>query len=116
MICEIDLEPVSSQNETDSQRRIFDVISANLHKQNEASAKAAALADDIRRLGAVQKSRSDVSEFLDALWVNLVEIACYTPPGHPWQDTLVQAVQNLQQTGGRVWQGDEVCIVVYLLL
>ncbi|KAJ4328962.1 hypothetical protein N0V84_000533 [Fusarium piperis] len=104
---EIDLEPVSSQNKHDSQKRVFSIISTNLRKSGETSTKAPALADDIRKLCAAQKSESDISDFLDALWVNLLEIASCAPPDHPWQSTLVQAVQNLQKTGGPVGQGDK---------
>lgn len=112
---EIDLEPVSSQNETDSQKRVFGVIEAGLEGPGDASTKAAALADDLRTLGAAQKSRGEAIEFIDDLCVMVVDIAHLTPPDHLWQDTLVQVVQSLQQTDGHVGELEEVGIVFTLL-
>ncbi|WAO95451.1 Hypothetical protein NCS54_01307400 [Fusarium falciforme] len=96
----IDLtEPESTQN-------LLDVIQAGLGRPCDVSTKAAALADDIRTLGAARRDIGEASEFIEELCGVVVCVAFLLPPGHPWQDTFVQTMQNVQQTDGD-YESDE---------
>jgi hypothetical protein len=112
---EIDLESAACPNDTEDQKRLFEVIKAGLQRPGDAPTKAAALADDLRTLGEARKSRDEAPEFIEELCAMLVGIPRLLPPDHPWQDTLVQAVQNLQQTNGNVGEFNEVSILFSLL-
>ncbi|RSL88701.1 hypothetical protein CEP51_001635 [Fusarium floridanum] len=97
----------SLANESDPTKRLFDIIKSGLRRRGDVSTKAATLADDIRREGAVRRSKNEAHWFIQGLCIVVVEIAHLLPPDHPWQDTFVQAMQNVQQTDGHIEQFDE---------
>ncbi|RSL44806.1 hypothetical protein CEP54_014535 [Fusarium duplospermum] len=94
-------------NESGPTKRLFDIIRAGLRRRGDVSTKAAALADDIRTEGAARRSKNEAYSFIETLCFVVVEIAYFLPPDHPWQDTFVQAMQNVQQTEEDVEQLDK---------
>ncbi|RSL73074.1 hypothetical protein CEP53_000885 [Fusarium sp. AF-6] len=101
-------------DEPDFVQHLFDVIKDGLDGPGDVSTNAAALADTIRAEGAAaladairEGSKNGAHWFIEALCIVVVEIACFLPPDHPWQDTFVQAMLNVQQTDGHVEQLDE---------
>lgn len=102
----INLKRPIDLNEPESTQNLLDVIQAGLGRPGDVSTKAAALADDIRTLGAARRDIGEASEFIEELCGVVVCVAFLLPPGHPWQDTFVQTMQNVQQTDGD-YESDE---------
>ena len=106
MIDHINLQGVIYPDDPESTRRLLDVIQVGLGRPGDVSTKAAALADDIRTLGAARRAMGEASDFIEELCGITVCVAFFLPPGHPWQDTFVQTMQNVQQTDGD-YESDE---------
>ncbi|TEA11001.1 hypothetical protein C8034_v008283 [Colletotrichum sidae] len=102
----IDLQSVDQSTTSDSQRVILSLVKQPLVSTQDSANRSTAIADGLRRLGASQPSEGQVEGFLWDLWMVMVDVAYLVPPDHPWQDVLVEAVKNLQQTGGRVGTQD----------
>lgn len=94
----INLDGLIYSEDDDSIKRLVDVIKVGLGRSGDVPTKAAALADDIRRLGATYSATGQSWEIVPNLCSIVVSVAHRLPPDHPWQDTFVQAMQNLQQT------------------
>ncbi|RSM04544.1 hypothetical protein CEP52_006753 [Fusarium oligoseptatum] len=110
----IDFNRDRPADEPDFVQHLFEVIKDGLDGPGDVSTNAAALADTIRAEGAAaladairEGSKNGAHWFIEALCILVVEIAHFLPPDHPWQDTFVQAMQNVQQTDGHVEQLDE---------
>jgi len=90
-------------------RAIFDVLKATLQYPANAQAKGVKLADDIIFLS---ESKEGGGPGLWWVWMVVLDIARCIPPGHSWQDSLLQCLDNLCQRGGRPkaynkWPNDE---------
>ncbi|KAI8653790.1 hypothetical protein LRP88_00468 [Fusarium phalaenopsidis] len=100
MIDHINLKSAIYPDEPESTQRLLDVIQVGLGRSGDVSTKAAALADDIRTLGEARRAIGEASDFIEELCGVAVDVAFHLPPDHPWQDTFVQTMQNVQQTDG----------------
>ncbi|UPK95599.1 hypothetical protein LCI18_006534 [Fusarium solani-melongenae] len=108
MIDHIHLKSAIGPNELEStQQHLLDVIQAGLGRPGDVSTKAAALADDIRTLGAARRDIGEARDFIGELCGVVVGVAALLPPDHPWQDTFVQTMQNVQQTDGDYHSDEE---------
>ncbi|KAK6210009.1 hypothetical protein QIS74_11593 [Colletotrichum tabaci] len=102
MAHDINLGTVGEQTATESQEKIFRILQTHLQSGENTSTSSSELADAIQQLGATKSSRDAASGFLWDLWVVVVDLAYLIPPDHPWQDTLIGAIQTLRQTGGLI--------------
>ncbi|KAI8653046.1 hypothetical protein NCS55_01288100 [Fusarium keratoplasticum] len=81
MIDHINLQGVIYPDDPESTRRLLDVIQVGLGRPGDVSTKAAALADDIRTLGAARRAMGEASDFIEEL-------------------CGITTMQNVQQTDG----------------
>ncbi len=106
----ISLQPAEDLELTPIQGAIFNVLKATLQYPAKAQAKGIKLADDIDFFSKSTEGGTGLWE----IWDVVLEIACCIPPGHPWQDSLLQALDNLRRREGRVEgyssEVEEVCI------
>ncbi|KAM6510527.1 hypothetical protein FSOLCH5_010968 [Fusarium solani] len=100
MVNHINLKSAIYPDDPESTQRLLDVIQVGLGRPGDVSTKAAALADDIRTLGEARRAMGEASDFIEELCGVAVDVAFHLPPDHPWQDTFVQTMQNVQQTEG----------------
>ncbi|KAL2674195.1 hypothetical protein Neosp_012645 [[Neocosmospora] mangrovei] len=92
------LDDLIYSKDSDSIKRLADVIKVGLGRSGDVSTKAAALADNIRTLGATYSATGQAWEIIPDLCSIMISVAYRLPPDHPWQNTFVQAMQNVQQT------------------
>ncbi|KAL8904591.1 MAG: hypothetical protein Q9171_006996 [Xanthocarpia ochracea] len=104
---DIDLQSVEEINLTHSERAIFNVLQATLQYPASPQAKCAKLADDIEFCCGSREGGIDVGEILWEVWSLVIDIACCIPPGHSWQDSLVQSLDNLRRRDGAIPQYHE---------
>ncbi|CCF33630.1 hypothetical protein CH063_01005 [Colletotrichum higginsianum] len=107
MAYEIDLSVLEEQDATESQKEIVEILRAHLHGEGSRHTSSSELADAIQQLGATKASRDAASDFLWHLWMVVVDFAYLIPPDHPWQGTLIGAIQTLRQTGGLIVATEE---------
>ncbi|KAL8912921.1 MAG: hypothetical protein Q9172_007401 [Xanthocarpia lactea] len=105
---DIDLQSVEEINLTHSERAIFNVLQATLLYPASPQAKCARLADDIEFCCGSREGGVNVNEILWQLWSLLIDIACCIPPGHSWQDILLQSLDILRRRDGAIPQYNEV--------
>lgn len=86
----------------DSERAVFKVLKATLEYPTDVRVKAQKLADDINFFCKSRIGNIDEGEILWQLWGLLLDITCCIPPGHPWQECLVQALDSLRQRDGAI--------------
>ncbi|KAK0647223.1 hypothetical protein DIS24_g7919 [Lasiodiplodia hormozganensis] len=96
---EIDLQPVEEIDFTNSERAIFNVLKATLQYPANPQVKGLKLADDIDFFCKSAEGEGAVSAILWDVWGVMVEIVYRIPPGHPWQVSLVQSLDNPTYTG-----------------
>ncbi len=76
-------------------REILNVFKATLEFSTDTKRKAAKLAEDISFVNQAVEG----GNCLPDIWDVILRIAWCLPPGHPWQDSLVQSMGNLCQRG-----------------
>lgn len=91
------------------ERPIARLIATTVAYEADTGLKAAKLANDIKFICQAEdikvKSRSNgstegIEEVLSNIWYLVIDIARLTPPNHPRQNCLVEAVEILRQTEG----------------
>ncbi len=97
------LEDEASPNRiaTDDERIAFNVLKATFQYPTTTKVKAAKLAEDIKFLiqPYVEGEHFSSQDSLISLWNLILRIVWCLPPGHPWQDSLVQSLRGLGQLG-----------------
>ena len=99
----------------DYERPMFDIFKATLRYPVTTEEKATKLADDIAFFFRSREKNVDLGEMTWRVWSLLLDIASAIPAGHPWQDSLLQALENLQQRGDTLLDENDVgaAIVLY---
>lgn len=106
---EVDLQPVEKRKwYPDSQRAIFNVLRATLQYPANPEVKSARLVDDIKFFFRGVDEWNKRGILLDHLWRVIIETACCIPPGHSWQDSLLESLKSLRQQGGPYADNDKV--------
>lgn len=88
--------------------RVINVLKATRQYPTTPQAKNTKLGDDIvffckaQEKGASGDEASDVVEDLWQVWSVVIDVAGCIASGHPWQQSLVQALGNLRQWDGTV--------------
>jgi hypothetical protein len=99
---EINLQAIAGTNLPKPQREIFDTFTTSLYSKGNSQAHAKTIADAIHRLCHATESEDHVGNILWNLWSVLIDIVQRIPPDHPWQETLVRALDNLRHRNGVV--------------
>lgn len=92
----------------DYERPMYKVLKATLEYPADPEAKALKLADDIRFVTGWKDDVDDASCVLWQLWSLVLNIAKCIPPDHPWQQSLILALDTLQRRDDSVIEHDEV--------
>ncbi|KAI1213843.1 uncharacterized protein F4807DRAFT_409338 [Annulohypoxylon truncatum] len=85
----------------DFDRPIYNMLKATLQYPADPKSIGAKLAGDITfmcRTPMLDGSPADTC----SMWTVIIQLSRYIPPDHPWQDSLVQAVDNLRQQEGPI--------------
>lgn len=104
---DVDLQFVEADLE-DHERPMYNVLRATLEFPADPEAKASKLADDIRFMSGWKNESSHADCVLWQLWRLILNIAKCIPVGHPWQHSLIQALDILQRRDDSVIEHDEV--------
>ncbi|KAI0006249.1 hypothetical protein F4779DRAFT_597146 [Xylariaceae sp. FL0662B] len=84
-------------------RVIFNLLKATLqYPTANPRLTAAKLADDINFICQAEDRPGGIPNVILWVWSEVIDLATCIPPDHPWQDALVQAVENLRQREGAV--------------
>ncbi|KAL2755758.1 hypothetical protein ACRALDRAFT_1076755 [Sodiomyces alcalophilus JCM 7366] len=99
----ISLQPIEDElakwgASADGQLAILNVFKATLQYPTTPELKAEKIADDISFFCRTNKP----GIVLWPVWFAVIDIAGCIPPDHPWQHSLVQALDNLRHRGGSV--------------
>jgi hypothetical protein len=107
---EPNLQAVEATNFTGSERAIFNVLKATLQYPARPATKAAKLVDDIRFFckSAEDDGGGYDDEILWDVWSVVIDLVCYMPPDHPWQDSVVQALSSLHQRDDAISEQNKV--------
>ena len=81
----------------DHERPIYNVLKATLEYPADPGAKASKLADDIRFISGWRNEANHADCVLWQLWRLVLNIASCIPADHPWQHSLIQALDTLQK-------------------
>ncbi len=86
---------------TDDERLAFNVLKATFEYRTTTKVRAAKLAEDIKFLiqPYVEGKNCASQGSLIFLWDLILRMVWCLPPGHPWQDSLVQSLRGLGQMG-----------------
>ena len=82
------------------EQEIFDTITTSLNSKGNSQAHAKTIADAIHRLCPATESEDHIAVVLWNLWSVFLHIVELVPLEHPWQDTLVRALDNLRHRKG----------------
>ncbi|KAK0645294.1 hypothetical protein DIS24_g8068 [Lasiodiplodia hormozganensis] len=107
MAVEVNFQSVEDIEFTASERAIFNVLKATLQYPANPQTKATKLAADIEFFCNSAEGAAAIDELLWYLWAVIVEIAQQIPPGHPWQVSLIESLDNLRQRDGSVLGSDK---------
>lgn len=105
---DVDLQSIEKIDLRYSERAIFNVLKATLQYPATPQAKCSKLADDIEFCCGSREEGVNVNEILWELWSLVIDIASCVPPGHSWQDILLQSVDILRRRDGAIPQYNEV--------
>ncbi len=105
---DVDLQSIEKIDLRYSERAIFNILKATLQYPATPQAKCAKLADDIEFCCGSREGGVNVNEILWELWSLVIDIACCIPPGHSWQDILLQSFDILRRRDGAIPQYNEV--------
>ncbi|KAI1497566.1 hypothetical protein F5X99DRAFT_396471 [Biscogniauxia marginata] len=107
---EVDLQGLDNLDFPDFMRAIFNILRATLqYPADNTKLTAAKLAEDIKFVCQAEDRSGGIGGVILFTWMVVIEISQYVPPNHPWQDCLVQAVENLHQQEDAV-PGERVCL------
>ncbi|KUI54572.1 hypothetical protein VP1G_01874 [Cytospora mali] len=98
---EVDLQPVEALDLWGSERPILNVLKATLQYPANPLTKGAKLAEDIKFFCKAVEDDPDNDIFWE-IWPVVLEIASCIPPGHSWQDSLIQSLDNLCHQDGAI--------------
>ncbi|KAH8597775.1 hypothetical protein B0O99DRAFT_684487 [Bisporella sp. PMI_857] len=104
---DINLQYVEDFDWMDSDRAILNVLKATLQYPANPQAKGVKLADDMHFFYTSQKDGTNFRAIFWRIWWVVVDIVYCIPPGHPCQDSLVLALQNLRQREDTVSKQDQ---------
>ncbi|KAI1079784.1 hypothetical protein F5B20DRAFT_542408 [Whalleya microplaca] len=99
---EISLQSAEDIKFTKIERAIFNVLKGTLQYPANPQVKGIKLADDICFFGKSIENDVHPGETIWAIWSVIIDIVYYIPPDHPWQDSLIQCLNNLRQRDGTV--------------
>ena len=102
------LQSIESIDFLDSERPLLNVLKATLQYPANPQAKGAKLADDINFFCNSVEEGVGLGKILWEVWPVVIDIACCIPPGHPWQDSLVRALESLRHQDNAVPTDNEV--------
>jgi len=94
----INLQFVEDLNLSAQERAICNIFRATLQFPADAQAKGMKLANDIDLCNKAVNQGNP----LWGAWIVLLDISRCIPPDHPWQDGLLQCLDNLRRREGRV--------------
>ena len=103
---EIDLQSVGDMDLTQSERAIFNVLKATLQYPARPQAKIGKIAEDIHFCCTSQEEDAHVG--LWVVWSVVIDIVCFIPSGHSWQDSLIQSLERLRRRDDAVPQHNKV--------
>ncbi|CAJ2507303.1 Uu.00g084890.m01.CDS01 [Anthostomella pinea] len=104
---EVNLQSIEDTNLLDLERAIFDVLKATLRYPANPQAKAVKLTDDIRFFINAAEQGAGIGDTFWYVWGVVLDIVGCVPPGHVWQISLVQALDNLRHRDGPISEYDE---------
>ena len=87
---------------------IFEALKSTLQNNADSQARYVRLADDIEFFYNSREEGSDSGVILEETWNVIIEIACHLPSGHPWQDSLVQSLDDLRRRDNVAQEATEV--------
>ncbi|XDG07215.1 hypothetical protein ABKA04_006830 [Annulohypoxylon sp. FPYF3050] len=86
----------------DYQLDTYRLIKVNLQYPAEPKYIAAKLVEDIVFLCTTPRLNGENACDIFFVWDVIIQMSRYIPPDHPWQDSLVQAVDNLRHREGSI--------------
>ncbi|KAI1118585.1 hypothetical protein F5Y14DRAFT_462542 [Nemania sp. NC0429] len=101
---EVDLDGVLEGTTLASYQAVLNMLKATLeYPADNTDLKATKLAEDIQFMCRQAHANCDGDGgVLLYIWWIVIAISQYIPPGHPWQECLIEAVGNLRQLEGPV--------------
>lgn len=105
---EVSLRSTEDSDFSDSEKAIFNVLKATLQYPADAQLKGIKLASDVKFFYKSTNLQSNNSEILWDVWAVILDIVYCVPPGHPWQTSLIQSLDNLRKLESSILEhGDE---------
>ncbi|KAI0890660.1 uncharacterized protein GGS22DRAFT_184007 [Annulohypoxylon maeteangense] len=97
---EVGLKKFEETEIFDFGRPIYNALKSTLQHPAEPKVIGAKLAKDITSI--CEAGIENVADVIPYVWTVIIQMSRHVSPDHPWQDCLVQAVDNLRQQEGAV--------------
>jgi hypothetical protein len=97
---EVNLRYAEERNSDDIHGKLFDILKATLQSPINPPAKVAKLVEDIIFIYKTSEDKSPPGADSWFLWFVFFDIVSCIPPGHTWQETLIQTLKSLRQRDG----------------
>lgn len=99
---DVDLQSLEKIQFSSRERAIFNILKATLEYPANSQAKSELLVEDIIFFCEPVEDGVEPVNILWELWAVIIDIASCIPPGHSWQESLVQSLNSLRQRNSTV--------------